>query len=59
MVYSTLEKIEGIGEVKAKKLLSHFKSIKAISAASEEQLKAVKGITQKDVDNIINYFKAR
>ncbi len=56
MVSSRLEKIEGIGAVKAKKLMAHFKSIKAISAASADEIKAVKGISQKDAQTIIEFF---
>lgn len=57
MVSSKLEKIDGIGTVKAKKLMAHFKSIKAISKASKQELICVKGISQKDAENIINFFK--
>jgi len=57
MTSSRLEKIEGIGPAKAKALMSHFKSIKAISAASFEELRKVKGISEKDADSIIDFFK--
>lgn len=57
MVSSKLEKIDGIGEIKSKRLMSHFKSIKAISQASEEDLRIIKGISERDVENIMNFFK--
>ncbi len=57
MVSSRLEKIDGIGEVKAKKLMKHFKSIKAVSMASEQELTAVDGITKKDAANITAFFE--
>lgn len=57
MVSSRLEKIDGIGPSKAKSLMSHFKSIKAVSVASADELRKVKGISEKDADNIIEFFK--
>ena len=38
---SRLDGIPGVGEVRKKALMKHFKTIKAISAASEEELAAV------------------
>lgn len=40
----SLTKVEGIGEVRARALFAHFKTKKAILAASEEALAAVKGM---------------
>jgi len=54
---SELREIEGIGEQKTKNLFKHFKTIQNIKLASIEELQSVKGITQKDALNIINYFK--
>lgn len=56
MTSSKLERIDGIGEVKAKRLMSHFKSIKAVSQASKDELCEVKGITAKDAENIKEFF---
>ncbi len=53
---SSLEKIDGIGPTKAKKLLAHFKSITAIRAASKEELTAISGISERDAENIVAYF---
>ncbi len=41
---SALDDIPGLGEVKAKALVKHFGSVKAIKAASPEELQAVPGI---------------
>lgn len=45
LVKSTLDDIEGIGPVKKKALLMHFGSVKAIKAASMQELCAVPGIS--------------
>lgn len=41
---SSLLSIDGVGETRCKALLRHFKTVKAISEASEEELAAVKGM---------------
>ena len=51
---SSLEKIKGIGPSKAKLLLSHFKTIATLKAASKEELEKV--VSSKDAENIIEYF---
>lgn len=56
LTHSSLEKIEGIGPGKAKKLLLHFKSLAAVKTAGLEELGAVKGISQRDAENIYDYF---
>ena len=56
LTHSTLEKIEGIGQTKAKNLLSHFGTIKAIKAAESEEISKVKGISQKNADDIYKYY---
>lgn len=53
----SLTEIEGIGEKKAKALLKHFRTIKAIKEATKEQLLEVVGISESLADNIINYYK--
>lgn len=55
---SSLEKIDGIGPSKAKKLLFHFKTISSIKNASIEELRAVKGINESDAIKIYNYFSS-
>jgi excinuclease ABC subunit C len=54
--HSSLEKIEGIGPVKAKKLLGAMGTLFAIKQASQEQLSAVHGITETDAYHIYHYF---
>ena len=49
---STLTNIEGVGKVTAKTLLGHFKTMKAIKTASLEQLKEVKGMSERVAKNI-------
>ncbi|MBR4116635.1 MAG: excinuclease ABC subunit UvrC [Clostridia bacterium] len=51
-----LTQIEGIGEKKANILLKHFKSISKIRNATIEELLSVKGINQKDANNIFSFF---
>ena len=41
---TSLSEIEGVGEAKAKALIKHFKSVEAISKASETELAKVEGI---------------
>lgn len=53
---SALDEIPGIGKVKRNALLAHFKSIEAIKSADREQLKEVRGITDKNADAIIDFF---
>ncbi|MDJ0320228.1 excinuclease ABC subunit UvrC [Pseudarthrobacter sp. PS3-L1] len=44
MTVSALDAVPGLGEAKRKALLAHFGSVKAIKAASAEELTAAKGI---------------
>ncbi|MBR5798285.1 MAG: excinuclease ABC subunit UvrC, partial [Clostridia bacterium] len=53
---SSLEKISGIGAVKAKKLLAALGGLGAIKQASVEQLAAVKGISERDARAVHEYF---
>ena len=43
-ISTTLTEIEGVGELTAKKLLQHFKTVAAIKQASVEEIGAVKAI---------------
>ena len=52
-----LTEIEGIGEKKAKLLLKSFKTMKAISSASVEELNAVGGISKTNAEKIYEHFK--
>ena len=55
-VSSILLEIDGVGKNRASALLKHFKSIKAIKAASAEDLCAVKGISRPAAEKIYEYF---
>ncbi len=54
---SSLTKIKGIGEVKAKLLLKAFGGLSGVKTASFEELTAVKGISRADAENVVEYFK--
>lgn len=53
---SSLSEIEGVGELKAKALIKHFKSVDAISKASINDLKKVQGIGQSLAEIIFDYY---
>ena len=54
---SSLEKIDGIGPSKAKKLLSHFKTVAMLKEATIETIAQVKGISTSDAKKIYEYFR--
>ena len=54
---SSLTKISGIGDAKAKLLLKHFGGLTGVKNACIEELSSVKGISRNDAENIISYFK--
>lgn len=58
MTHSTLEKIPGIGPAKAKKLLAAL-PLSKIRVASEEELRAVRGIGEEDARAIVTYYKEK
>ncbi|MBE7175354.1 MAG: excinuclease ABC subunit C [Mucilaginibacter polytrichastri] len=49
-----LEQIEGIGKTTAEKLLSHFRSVKKVKEATEEQLLSV--LKPKQAKNVLQHF---
>ncbi len=53
---SRLTDIEGVGETRANTLLKHYKTIKAISDATVEELASVKGITLPVANKIYDFF---
>lgn len=53
-IQSELKQIKGIGPAAEKKLLSHFKSVKRIKEASEEELRALIG--KKQTGLLLNHF---
>ena len=54
---SSLLRIDGIGEKKAKALMKHFKTVSAIKEASIEELAQVSGISQSNAQSIYNYYR--
>ncbi len=54
--HSTLEEIDGIGKVKAKALLAHFRSIANVKKASRTELMKVPGISCANADAIIKFY---
>ena len=59
LTHSTLTKIKGIGDAKAKSLLAAFGGIAGVKAATEEELAAVKGISRADAANIRAYYAGK
>ncbi len=55
MTHSSLEKIDGIGPAKAKALLSAM-TLSEIRHADKMRLAKVKGISERDAENIESYF---
>jgi len=55
-IASELANIEGIGETRRKMLIKHFKSMEAISTASEADLTAA-GLDKRSAANVFEYFR--
>jgi excinuclease ABC subunit C len=53
---STLTAIDGIGEKKAKLLLAHFGGLAGVKKAGQDEIKAVKGISERDAAAVYGYF---
>ncbi len=56
-VHSVLDDIAGIGTIRKKALLKHFKTIKNIKNATLEELLLVKEMDTSSAISVINYFK--
>ena len=56
LTHSSLEKIEGIGQRKAVKLLAYFKTIRALSQANPDEIARVNGISARDAERVYLYF---
>ena len=54
---SSLLKIDGIGEKKAKALLKHFKTVTAIKNAEIDELCRVEGINRATAQKVYDYFR--
>lgn len=55
---SSLEKISGIGPVKAKKILGYMGTLAAVKNADVSELESISGITHADAYNIYQYYHA-
>lgn len=53
---TSLSRIPGVGEKKAAVLLRHFRTVKALKEASEEEIAAVRGVSRRDAGEIFRYF---
>lgn len=53
---TSLTKIEGIGDAKAKALLKHFKTVTAIKNASVEELAETDGISKRNAERIFEFY---
>jgi excinuclease ABC subunit C len=56
IISSQLTTIPGIGPTKSARLLKHFGSPQRVRQASEKELRAVKGISSKDIAALRHYF---
>ncbi len=56
LTHSSLTKIKGIGDTKAKLLLSRFGGLAGVRAATAEELASVRTISRTDAENIRKYF---
>jgi len=54
---SELDQLQGIGPVKKKALLKHFKSVKNLKNASIEEIKKVKELNEKDIATLLEFKK--
>lgn len=54
---TTLTRIDGVGDTRAKALLRHFGSVRAVSEAPLDELLLVKGMTRPAAEAIVQYFK--
>ncbi len=57
LTHSSLTRIKGIGDAKAKALLHAFGGMAGVKAADETALRAVKGISEADAAHIRAYFQ--
>jgi excinuclease ABC subunit C len=53
---SSLEKIKGIGEKKAKNILLKLGTLEAVKKATKDELSEIKGVSRSDAENIYSYF---
>ena len=54
---SVLKEIEGIGDKKTDALYARFKTLERIKTATAEELASTDGISKKDAENIVSFFR--
>ncbi len=54
---SELDTLPGIGPIKKKRLLQKFGSVKALKGAKEEEIRTVRGITETDIQMLLEWQK--
>ena len=59
LIHSSLTRIKGVGDAKAKALLAAFGGITGVKNAAEEEIAAVKGISKADAKAIREYFDSK
>lgn len=59
LFFNTLEEIPGIGPAKRRALLSHFKSLRKVEQASQEELLQIKGISEANARAIQTFFQKK
>ena len=59
LTHSSLTRISGIGEAKAKRLLTALGGLSAVKTATVERLAAVKGISRRDAEAVRAYFEQK
>ena len=55
-LYSVLDGIKGVGDLRRRNLYEHFLTAEAIAAASQEELKSVPGMDSRAARSVYEYF---
>ncbi|MBW2096094.1 MAG: excinuclease ABC subunit UvrC [Deltaproteobacteria bacterium] len=56
-IVSDLDRVPGIGKMRKRQLLTHFRSINAIARAGQDELSAVPGISSRLAQEIVRFFQ--
>ena len=59
MLESLLDEISGLGEIRRKSLLSHFGSVSALRASTQQEIASVPGIGEKMAKSIFDQLANR
>lgn len=55
---SVLDNLKGIGPIKKRALLKHFKSVKNLKASARKELEKIKELNQKDIKTILKFISS-